>query len=70
MAKIKLYRVQINLDSAEVGKPVTWFHDGTQFLGTLNRPQAGLLFEDEIKTLEKNGFKVDRLEEFEFEKAE
>lgn len=69
MARVKMYRIQINDVNFSIGEPLMWTHKGQQFISTMNRPQAGLLFEDEIQTIRDNGFEVQILEEREFEEV-
>lgn len=67
MARVKMFRIQINLDSADVGETVFWTHKGKQWVSTVNRPQAGLLFEDEIESIRSNGFHVEIIDEVELD---
>lgn len=66
VARITLYRIQINTEAVNMGAPIAWMHDGQQWISTANQPQAGLLFYEEIESIRKLGFQVDVLEEFVF----
>ncbi|WP_031386438.1 hypothetical protein [Desulfonatronum thiodismutans] len=67
MARITMYRIQINTEAIRKGEPIAWVHDGRQWISTANQPQAGLLLSEEIESIRKLGFQVDLLEEFIFD---